>query len=185
VLDEACRQLAKWSKNERFKELSLSINVSSRQFLEIAFIDNIEILINSYHFNPSNLILELTESLMVNTAAISHDLTRLKAMGIRLSIDDFGTGYSSLSYIQKLPITQIKIDKSFVNEIDLNDTGRNMVKTIIAMSQNFNFEVVAEGVERESQFSFLSECSSKIQFQGFLFGKPMSVEGFEKSLLNY
>jgi diguanylate cyclase (GGDEF)-like protein len=185
VLDEACRQLAKWSKNERFKELSLSINVSSRQFSEIAFIDNIEILINSYHFNPSNLILELTESLMVNTAAISHDLTRLKAMGIRLSIDDFGTGYSSLSYIQKLPITQIKIDKSFVNEIDLNDTGRNMVKTIIAMSQNFNFEVVAEGVERESQFSFLSECSSKIQFQGFLFGKPMSVEGFEKSLLNY
>ena len=71
-----------------------------------------------------------------------------------------------------------------MNEIDLNDTVRNMVKTIIAMSQNFNFEVVAEGVERESQFSFLSECSSKIQFQGFLFGRPMSIEGFEKSVLN-
>ena len=184
VFDEACRQLDKWSENEKFKEFSLSVNVSARQFSEIGFVDNLIILINSYHFTPSNLILELTESLTVDTATILNDLTRLRTLGVRLSIDDFGTGYSSLSYIQKLPINQIKIDKSFVNEIDLNEAGRNMVKTIISMSQNFNFEVVAEGIERESQFSFLSNYSSKIQFQGFLFGRPMSIEGFEKSVLN-
>ncbi|MEI8385582.1 MAG: EAL domain-containing protein [Nitrosomonadaceae bacterium] len=183
MLDEACNQLDKWSESEHFKKLSISVNISSRQFSEIDFIDNLETLIKSYHFDPSNLILELTESLMVNTNSILYDFNRLKMMGIRLSMDDFGTGYSSLSYIQKLPISQIKIDKSFMNEIDLNSNGRSMVKAIIDMSQNFDFEVVAEGIETESQFLFLNECSSKIQFQGFLFGKPMPIEGFERSLL--
>ena len=106
----------------------------------------------------------------------------LNKLGIRLALDDFGTGYSSLQYLKRLPLEQLKIDQSFIRELDTDKDDRAIVSTIIAMASNLNVEVIAEGVETESQKQFLIErgCS---RFQGYLFGKPVPIDQFVTSLL--
>ena len=133
--------------------------------------------------HPARLKLELTESLLL--VDIEDTIARMSALnklGIRLALDDFGTGYSSLQYLKRLPLEQLKIDQSFIRELDTDKDDRAIVSTIIAMARNLNVEVIAEGVETESQKQFLIErgCS---RFQGYLFGKPVPIDQFETSLL--
>ena len=160
--------------------MRLAVNISPVQFHRPDFIRQVkEIIVNS-GANPQRLELELTENLVledVEEAILK--MTELKAFGVRFSMDDFGTGYSSLQYIKRLPISQLKIDQSFVRDI-LTDSGDAlMVQTIVAMARNFGYEVIAEGVEEHAQLSPLIKigCAS---FQGYLFGRPVALGDFER-----
>jgi EAL domain-containing protein (putative c-di-GMP-specific phosphodiesterase class I) len=118
---------------------------------------------------------------MADVADVVAKMHALKALGVKLSMDDFGTGYSSLAYLKKLPLDQLKIDQSFVRDIAIDSNDAVMVRTIIDLAQNFDLDVVAEGVETDAQRLFLKQhgCDA---YQGYLFSKPVPVEEFEKSL---
>lgn len=184
VLDTACRQLALWSKNEQTSGLTLAINVSSRQFHNHDFVKMVAAALQTHRIEPSRLKLELTESIVVESDHALEQLYALKALGIRLSLDDFGTGYSSLAYLKKLPLDQLKIDQSFVRDVSTDTSDAVMVKTIIAMAHNFSLNVIAEGVETESQQLFLKQ-NGCMAYQGYLFGRPVPIEEFEQLVDSY
>ena len=180
VLDTACRQLALWAKNDQTRDLTLAVNVSAKQFAIPDFVGNIADVLKRHQVAPSRLKLELTESVMLeNMAATVEKMHSLKALGVGLAIDDFGIGYSSLSYLKQLPLDQLKIDQSFVQGITKDGSDAMLVQTIIDLATNFNLNVIAEGVETESQLTFLKhhECMS---FQGFLFGMALPLNEFER-----
>ena len=179
VLETACRQLARWSQAEATRDLLLAINVSGHQFMRGNFVDSVEAAIHAHGISPERLKLELTESVILNDIDdIVAKMHRLKDFGVRLSLDDFGTGYSSLSYLKRLPINQIKIDQSFVRDIVSDSNDAVMVKNIIDIANNFNLNVIAEGVETPQQLAFLRQhgCTA---YQGYWFGKPMPIDQFE------
>ena len=181
VLNTACRQLEKWATSELTQHLILAVNVSAKQFRQVDFVEIIATALSQYTINALSLKLELTESVVLNDVSdVVTKMYSLKALGVRLSMDDFGTGYSSLSYLKKLPVDQIKIDQSFVRDIVTDPNDAVMVKTIIDLGKNFRLHVIAEGVETESQLSFL-KLHGCMAYQGFLFGKPVPIEEFEES----
>jgi len=182
VLQSACKQLQLWQKNPLTQSLILSINVSAKQFLQPNFITLIQNVIQEYSVNPELLKLELTESVLL--AGLDENINimnGLKDLGIKISLDDFGTGYSCLQYLKKLPLTQLKIDQSFVRDIVVDPSDQAIVRTIIAMAQSLELDTIAEGVETEEQRQILINygCSN---YQGYLFGKPMPVKEFEALL---
>jgi diguanylate cyclase (GGDEF)-like protein/PAS domain S-box-containing protein len=182
VLETACAQIKAWEQNERTRNLLLSINVSARQFRQSDFVTQIHAAIQRLAINPSRLKLELTESILLESVVDTiSTMNSLNEMGVQFSLDDFGTGYSSLQYLKKLPLEQIKIDKSFVRDITFDEQDRSIVRAIIAMAHSLELEVIAEGVETEEQKQLLLNkgCS---HFQGYLFGKPMPIEEFIASL---
>jgi len=179
VLATACKQLLLWAKDAHTANLVLSVNVSPRQYLQADFVDKVTALIELSGADPSKLKLELTESMLVeNIEDIIAKMTALKAKGIGFSLDDFGTGYSSLSYLKRLPLDQLKIDQSFVRDIMIDSNDASIVTTIIALGLSLGLEVLAEGVETEEQMQFLLSHGCHA-FQGYLFSKPMPVDGFE------
>ncbi len=182
VLETACRQLALWGKREQTCNLELAINVSAQQFRLHGFVDTVAAMVRIHQVNPARLKLELTESVVLTDVAdIVKKMHALKALGIKLSMDDFGTGYSSLSYLKQLPLDQLKIDQSFVRDIVTDPNDAVMVQTIIDLAQNFRLNVIAEGVESESQLDFLKQNDCKA-YQGYLFSKPVPIDEFEALL---
>lgn len=182
VLESACQLLKAWEHDVLTRELILSINVSAKQFHQTDFVSHIKSSIEQHGIKPSRLKLELTESLLLKDVEVAiSKMQELKTLGVRLALDDFGTGYSSLQYLKRLPMEQLKIDKSFIRNIETDKDDRAIIKTIIEMAKNLNIEVIAEGVETEAQKQYLIENGCK-QFQGFLFGEPVTVEQFELSL---
>jgi len=182
VLESACAQIKAWQKNEYTRELVLAVNVSAKQFLHEDFRDKVQTAVLHYDINPTLLKLELTESMLFeNIENIIVTMNALKDIGIQFSLDDFGTGYSSLQYLKRLPLDQLKIDQSFVRDMAMDSSDRTIVRTIIAMAQNLNLDVIAEGVETEQQRQLLlgKGCN---HFQGYLFAKPMPLEQFERLL---
>ncbi|MGA9666255.1 MAG: EAL domain-containing protein [Gallionella sp.] len=180
VLDTACRQLALWAKNDETRRLTLAINVSAKQFAIPDFVANVADVLKNHQVDPSRLKLELTESVMLeNMSSTVEKMHSLKSLGVGLAMDDFGIGYSSLSYLKQLPLDQLKIDQSFVQGITKDGSDAMLVQTIIDLATNFNLNVIAEGVETESQLTFLKhhECMS---FQGFLFGMALPLNEFER-----
>jgi diguanylate cyclase (GGDEF)-like protein len=183
MLDQVCRQLALWKENETMRDLTLSVNVSARQFAQANFVDKIANIISLHKINPANLKIELTESLALHD--LKNTITQmhlLKKLGVKLSMDDFGTGYSSLSYLKQLPLDQIKIDQSFVQGITEDGNDALLVQTIIDMAKNFKMEVIAEGVETDAQLTFLKYHGCMF-YQGFLFDQPLPLEEFESLLV--
>lgn len=182
VMETAIKLLKTWQSDPLTEHLGLSVNVSARQFHKPSFASDIYELITKYDINATKLKIELTESLLLadleDTISKMNDLNR---MGIRLSLDDFGTGYSSLQYLKRLPLQQLKIDKSFVQDVESDSEDRAIVSTIIAMADSLGIEVIAEGVETEVQREFLIEKGCD-RFQGYLFGKPIPIEQFLDSL---
>ncbi len=179
VLDMACAQLKAWELEASTRNLKLSINVSAKQFHQADFIKQVKTAIKNHAINPAMLKLELTESMLLdNIEDTIRTMSILKEIGIQFSLDDFGTGYSSLQYLKQLPLTQLKIDKSFVHDIAVDNSDQAIVRTTIVMAQTLNLEVIAEGVETIEQRNVLinSGCTC---FQGFLFGQPMPIEQFE------
>jgi len=180
VIDTACAQLASWSNNDKMKHLSLSVNISARQFSFFNFVEEIKFMLEKYSINASRLKLELTEHILLhNVNEVIDKMHALRELGVELSIDDFGTGYSSLSYLKKLPINQLKIDKAFIQDVTTNPNDAIMVKTMISLGDNFHLDVIAEGVETKEQLAFLID-NGCLATQGFLFGTPISIEEFEK-----
>ncbi len=179
VIDNACAQLARWSTHPSLSQLTIAVNVSSRQFHQSDFVEQVIRALDISGANPRRLKLELTESLLVtNVDDVVEKMTSLKARGIAFSLDDFGTGYSSLSYLKRLPLDELKIDQSFVRDTltDANDAA--IVKTIIALAESLSLEVIAEGVETQAQREFLEQHGCRA-YQGYLFSRPLTIEAFE------
>ena len=179
ALTQACRQLACWQGQARTAALSISVNVSARQFRHPDFVDQVTAVIRQCGAPPRRLRLELTESLLADHLDITlAQMARLRQLGVALSLDDFGTGYSSLAYLKRLPLDQIKIDRAFVADV-LSDAGDAAIAgAIIGMAHSMGLKVVAEGVETEAQHRFLSERGCD-QFQGFLLAPPLPLEALE------
>lgn len=182
VMETACAQLKTWQKNEHTRDLSLSINVSAKQFYQADFVAKVLATVQKYAINPMLLKIELTESMLIdNIENVILTMVTLQAIGIRFSLDDFGTGYSSLQYLKQLPLYQLKIDQSFVRDIAVDSSNQAIVRTIIAMADALNLNVIAEGVETEEQQLLLRNNGCK-HYQGYLFGKPVPIEQFEAAL---
>jgi diguanylate cyclase (GGDEF)-like protein/PAS domain S-box-containing protein len=180
VLEAACEQLLAWQDNPLTKDLTLAINVSARQFRQANFVELIRSTLTRFDMPPSKLQLELTEGLVFDNIADSiKKMRELRAMGIHFAMDDFGTGYASLIYLKSLPLSKIKIDRSFVRDIAVDRDDEIIVQTIISMAHNLGLEVVAEGVETVEQLEFLRKNGCKV-FQGHLFGKAISKEEFNR-----
>jgi diguanylate cyclase (GGDEF)-like protein/PAS domain S-box-containing protein len=179
VLEAACAQLKVWEQSAYSSALTISINVSAKQFRQEGFVNQVQTAVNRYAINPKLLKLELTESILLESIeATIKIMNDLKKTGIRFSLDDFGTGYSSLQYLKRLPLSQLKIDQSFVHDIVSDTNDKAIVRTIIAMAQSMELEVIAEGVETIEQRQLLQNTGC-MKFQGYLFGKPVSIEEFD------
>ena len=176
VLETACSQLVAWSSCPTTQHLTVAVNVSARQFHHPDFASQVIVLLGKTGANPDRLRLELTESVLLNDVedAIAK-MSELRSIGVNFSLDDFGTGYSSLSYLKRLPLDQLKIDRSFICDVltDANDAA--IVRTILSLAQSLGLAVVAEGVETQGQRDFL-ERSGCEAFQGHLFGRPVPVD---------
>ena len=183
VMHKAFIQAKIWHK--KHTKLRVAINISPIQFHEQSFIELIIGLIKFTQVNPNYITLELTEGVLIrNTALALQKIQHLVSLGFHISIDDFGTGYSSLSYLQKLPIHELKIDRSFIQHIPDNQDDVAIVDTILKLAQNKQLTVVAEGVETERQANFLRQQSDAILIQGYFFSKPAPAEQFEQQFLN-
>lgn len=183
VLDAACDQLRIWERDPVAREYKISVNISARQFRQENFVAQVAEALERTDVDPSRLELELTESMFLED--IEQSIAKMQALreaGVLFSLDDFGTGYSSLSYLKRLPLSQVKVDRSFVRDIVVDQNDRAIVRTIIQMGQTLGLEVVAEGVETEEQRRMLEEYGCQ-GFQGFLFGRPVPIEEFERAFL--
>lgn len=180
VLTEACQLLTQL--NAADKLLPISVNVSPKQFHQPDFAGRVKEVLRKTGADANHLVLEVTEGLMItDKEAVIAKMNELSSLGVRFSIDDFGTGYSSLAYLKRMPISELKIDKSFVQDIAIDSDDAAIVKTIISIAEHFNLTVVAEGVETEEQVAFLNPHKNVI-YQGYLFGKPEPVEVWLKHL---
>jgi len=175
VLNEACRQAVAWER-ESGSIVRMSVNISALQFLRGNLDIVVERALATSGLPPDRLCLELTESMIMHVSdRMMERLNELRRIGVHLSLDDFGTGYSSLSYLGTLPITELKIDQTFVRRMLDTRNDAAVVSTIIAMAQNLGMELVAEGVETAEQLTFLSRRGCRA-FQGFLFSRPLEPE---------
>jgi EAL domain-containing protein (putative c-di-GMP-specific phosphodiesterase class I) len=182
VLETACAQIVDWAKRPETRELIVAINVSARQFHQPDFVERVLGALDSSGADPGRLKLELTESMLLdNVENVIAKMNQLKQKGLCFSLDDFGTGYSSLAYLSRLPMDQLKIDKSFVQNLLADPHCGAIAQTIIALGQTLGLSVIAEGVEAEEQLEFLERMGCK-SFQGYLFGKPLSIMDFERLL---
>ncbi len=181
ALNEACSQLRKWQEESR-KPINMSVNLSIKQFADPKFVSSVKKAIDSSGIDSRWLTLELTESILMNDIDKKIELLhQLKDMGIKLSIDDFGTGYSSLSYLRKLPLDELKIDRSFIMDLPDNADSRAIASSVIYIAQSLGLQTVAEGVETEEQMKYLKKhrCS---QYQGYFFSKPVPAEELHELL---
>ena len=182
VLETACAQLKAWERDEVTRNLVLAVNVSAVQFKQVDFVVQVQKVIQRHGINPMKLKLELTESMLVdNVENIIVTMQTLKDVGIQFSLDDFGTGYSSLQYIRQLPLDQLKIDQSFIRDMASDSGDHAIVRTIIAMANSLDIDVIAEGVETEEQQRLLHHLGCN-HYQGYLFSKPVPIEQFEALL---
>lgn len=183
VLRAACAQSKAWQR-AGFDAVRLAVNLSARQFRQPNLVDTIGQILNETGLDPRFLELELTEgSIMKDPEEVTHKLHELKAMGVQISIDDFGTGYSSLNYLKRFPIDTLKIDQSFVKEINLSPDDVAIVTAIITLAHAMNLNVIAEGVETPEQLELLRllKCD---EVQGFMFGQPLCAQEFSELLTN-
>ncbi len=182
MLEEVCKNYKKWM-DQGMSPIKISVNYSSIQFFERNFADNIFRIINKYELEPQFLIMEITESVfMKNPEKAILDIKRLKEAGIQVALDDFGTGFSSLSYLNSFSIDILKIDRSFIKNVMVDDASTIITKSVIDLAQELKIKLVAEGIENEEQLSYLKglHCYTG---QGFLYNKPMPTADFEKVLL--
>ncbi|WP_394788148.1 EAL domain-containing protein [Rhodoferax sp.] len=176
VLLQACTQLASWQHQDSTRQLTMAVNVSSRQFKHPGFVQQVMDTLAHTTALPALLKLELTESLLVDD--IEQVITKMEALqahGVGFSLDDFGTGYSSLSYLKRLPLDLLKIDQSFVRDVMTDPNDATIARTIIGLGQSLGLNVIAEGVETDAQRNFLAEHGCQA-YQGYLFGRPMPAD---------
>lgn len=182
VVDESIRIFLQWKKDYQTK-ITLSLNISAIQYNRDDFVDMILNSLHKYDLEPELLELEITESVFIeNFEEVTEKMRLLRDYGIKVSLDDFGTGYSSLSYLKKLPIDTLKIDKSFIDSIDVDEHAGIIAEAIVCLAKQLGYETIAEGVEEQEQFERLKAMGCNC-IQGFLLGKPSTAEEIERLLL--
>ncbi|WP_405279832.1 putative bifunctional diguanylate cyclase/phosphodiesterase [Cobetia sp. Ld8] len=178
VLEEAAIILCEWRKLG-IEERYLSVNASVIQFRDQGMLHQLESLLERYPIHPSQLVIEVTENLMLDSKdSLRHQLKAIRKLGVNLSLDDFGTGFSCLSYLHDLPFGILKIDRSFVMNVETSRRDRELARVIVAMAQSLGMHVVVEGVEERGQAEIFKAMRVRA-FQGFLFGRPMPQQAFE------
>jgi EAL domain-containing protein (putative c-di-GMP-specific phosphodiesterase class I) len=186
VLHEACRQAHKWRKRYPGEPpLSMGVNLSTKQLGDSDLVEDVEGLLRETGLDPACLILEITESAVVG--AEEHrigTLRKLQALGVRFALDDFGTGYSSLSYLKRLPVSSLKIDRSFVERIGQDAEDEVLVTGIVYVASTLGLSVVAEGVETPDQLARVKSLGCELA-QGNYFSEPVSSEAAEELLATY
>ena len=183
ALATACEQLGGLGSVAAGRQLSIAVNVSVRQFRHPDFVDQVMAEIRRTGIKPQHLKLELTETLLADGMDVTlARMGTLKALGVTLALDDFGMGYSSLSLLKRLPLDQLKIDKSFVAEVLTDPADAAISRTIITLAHSLNLKVVAEGVETQAQQDFLVAVGCD-QFQGFLFSAPLPIGELQAYLM--
>ncbi len=182
VLRTACLQLAEWATAPRLAGLSLAVNVSVQQFRQEDFVQQVLRVLADTGAPSGKLKLEITESIFASDLEkMVHKMDALKAAGVRFALDDFGTGYSSLSYLKRLPLDQLKIDKSFVRDVLVDPNDAAIACTIVALARSLGLDVIAEGVETEGERDFLYANGCDV-CQGYLFARPMAIMDFHAYL---
>lgn len=176
ILKQACVQMKLWRETFQTPHpLKMSVNVSGKQLLKEDFVDLVLEILNETGIDPHMLAIEFTESIVMENIDIAMlAMNRLREIGVHIHIDDFGTGYSSLSYLHKFPVTALKIDRSFITNMSLNEENREIVRTIIALAQNLNLKVIAEGIELSTQLEDIGSMDCNF-VQGYFFSKAMSA----------
>lgn len=181
VVEQSIKQYAEWSRQYAIQFI-MSINISALQYNKSDFVDSLLKLLEKYQVDPSQIELEITESILIDDfEAVSMKLKQLRECGIRISLDDFGTGFSSLSYLKKLPINTLKIDKSFIDTVLTDSATRIITESIINMVKTLGFESIAEGVEEEQQYKYLHAIGCDV-IQGYLLGRPQEASDIEELL---
>jgi len=184
VIHEACLQLAKWQQNPATEALTIAVNISEKQLADEHFNEQVFNIIKNCRCNPSGLQMEITESLLMkNMDETITKIKELKTLGIQFAIDDFGTGYSSLSYLKKLPIDIIKIDYTFVKDLMNSQYDQAIIKSILTLTETFDLQSVAEGVETQAQCDYLIAMGCN-KLQGYFFGKPAPLSEVQAKLKN-
>jgi diguanylate cyclase (GGDEF)-like protein len=188
IIEEACEQIIRWQKKyHQNPPLRISVNISGKQLNAPGFTEKVEQILSSVGLDPQSLIFEITESVYVGeTSRGGQALSKLRDLGIQVHLDDFGTGYSALSYISEFPVDAIKIARSFVTNFNPSDRKRGLVHTIVSMAQDFDLQVVAEGIETPEQALSLSDIGCQFG-QGFSFTRgrePAELEAYIESHLN-
>lgn len=182
VLSEACRKLREW-ENEGYKDITMAVNLSARQFRDADIVEMVKEIIEETGIDPHRLELEITESIALDNIDYSvATIQQLREIGVTFSLDDFGTGYSSMNYLKLLPVSNLKIDKSFLDTIMDNQNEQKIVSMIIALAQTLNLVVIAEGVEKSDQADFLKKANCN-KAQGYLYSKPISAMDAESLLI--
>ncbi len=182
VLEAACATLKAWESDPQTRDLTLAVNVSAREVSRMEFADIVERTLTRSGVRPDHLTLEITEHVMLDDfEAVNAVMQRLQTCGLHFALDDFGTGYSSLSYLKRLPIDALKIDRSFVRDIEHDLSDREIVQTIMNIARSLKISVIAEGVETELQAMLLRQLGCQA-FQGYLFGRPMPEDAFRAYL---
>lgn len=183
VFRTACKQVQSW-RNAGIKQLNLAVNMSTRQFCDKAdCVGLVQKTLAELNLPAHSLTLEITENLMLeDSQQILNIFKQLQKLGVKLSVDDFGTGYSSLSYLRRFPINVLKIDRSFIQELEMDTGDAALVKAIIAMGKSLQLSVIAEGVESPGQYRFLMEHACDL-CQGYYFSKPVAASEIEKIFL--
>jgi len=180
VLETACEQLAAWAARPETAALKVAVNVSARQFQQADFVEQVIATLRRTGANPRRLTLELTESLLVHDVEdVIRKMHELKSQGVSFALDDFGIGYSSLYFLKRLPLDQLKIDRSFVNHVLTDPNDAAIANMIVALGQTLGIEVLAEGIETVEQRDFLSN-SGCYNYQGYFFSRPLPLESFER-----
>lgn len=181
VVEESIRQYSLWRAQFCFSFI-MSINISALQYKKEDFVDFLLNILNKYKVRPSEVELEITESVLIDDfEAVSEKLKLLRGYGIRISLDDFGTGFSSLSYLKKLPIDTLKIDKSFIDTVLTDNSTQVITESILNMVKALGFESIAEGVEEEQQYHYLRSVGCDV-IQGYLFGRPLPADELENHI---
>lgn len=179
VMREACRILSTWSNDPELSRVVLSINVSAAQMTQPDFVSDVMSCLTEFNVAPGSLRLELTESMLVKDVdGIAKKMAQLQAHGLTLSLDDFGTGFSSLSYLKRLPLNELKIDKSFVHDMEVDTSHATLVDSMLQMGMSLGLQITAEGVETQAQWEYLRDRGCHL-FQGYWFSPPCALDVFE------
>jgi EAL domain-containing protein (putative c-di-GMP-specific phosphodiesterase class I) len=182
VLQTACIQLATWTHSHETTHLTMAVNVSARQFHQPGFVNQVMTALEKSGADANKLKLELTESVMLSN--VDDTIAKMKILqkqGVRFSLDDFGIGYSSLSYLKRLPLDQLKIDRSFVRNLLTDPDDSAIAKMVVGLARDMHLDIIAEGVETEAQRNFLAQCGCR-DYQGYLFSAPLPSEEFTRLL---
>jgi len=183
VLEEACKQLAEW-RSLGICQRPIVVNICARQLLQQGFADEVLGMLSQFQIEPHLLELELTETTaMVDLSEISDTMAQLADAGLRFSIDDFGTGYSSLSRLNELPITALKIDRSFIKKLNRHSGSEATIVAVVQLAKSMHIDVIAEGVEEKGQFELLRELGCDL-FPGYLFARPIPAKLMTRTLVN-